>query len=415
MPSHWGNAEPQHRHPVEPDRQPVHPGGRLRRGGRYIVRRPAPAGLRGPRRRAHLRAASARARSARASSGRASTRRARCTCPCCTSCADNGFAISVPAERPAPGAGRRAGARASAASRCTASTAPTTSRVRDAAPRRSSSTSAPASGPALHPRRRSSGPYSHSAADTQTQVPLGRGARRRGARTTRSTALEAELVDGGVLTADEAARDPGRGREVVAEAARRGAGRGAGPTRLASTDHVVGAARPRRARRRRPTATDGRRGRSPFGEAIRRTLHEQMAADERIRVFGEDVADAREARARRASRARAACSARPTACSATFGQARCFNTPLSEANIVGRAVGQALRGLRPAPEIQFFDYIWPAMTQIKSEAATIRWRSNGAFTLPDGAAGADRRLPHRRRRSGTASAASRSSPTCPGC
>ena len=183
-----------------------------------------------------------------------------------------------------------------------------------------------------------------------------------------------------MLTADEAAAVRAEATEIVAEAAAEALA--APRPDPATVPPTTSSSLPALARRPAPAdPDDGGDAGARSGEAIKRTLHELMAADERIRVFGEDVADAREAVLADVE-GKGGVFGTTHGLQRAFGQARCFNTPLSEANIVGRAVGQALRGLRPAPEIQFFDYIWPAMTQIKSEAATIRWRSNGAFTCP---------------------------------
>ncbi|MDQ6696666.1 MAG: dehydrogenase E1 component subunit alpha/beta [Actinomycetota bacterium] len=217
-------------------------------------------------------------------------------------------------------------------------------------------------------------PYSHSAADTQSKYRSVEELAEE-ARHDPIDAFEAELVRGSVISASDAAAIRLGAREAVADAATIALA-SMRPDPRSITTHVV--AIPELPE---PSPLTGDGEPVSLGEAIKRTLHEQMAADERIRVFGEDVADAREL-VLAGVEGKGGVFGTTHGLQRAFGQARCFNTPLSEANIIGRAVGQGLRGLRPAPEIQFFDYIWPAMTQIKSEAATIRWRSNGAFTCP---------------------------------
>ncbi|MGH9296991.1 MAG: alpha-ketoacid dehydrogenase subunit alpha/beta, partial [Acidimicrobiales bacterium] len=244
-------------------------------------------------------------------------------------------------------------------------------------------------------------PYSHSSQDTQAKY---RSAAELETEASHDpiTRLEHQLIRGGILTAEQATEIRAEAHRMVGVIAREALA-APRPDPSTITDHVLAIPEiadppPGTERTGSSSSESGPDGEVAhaadplssvavkgvpigMGDAIRLTLHELMAKDERIRVFGEDVADAPEEVVDLVE-GKGGVFGTTHKLQRTFGIARCYNTPLAEANIVGRGIGQAIRGLRPCAEIQFFDYIWPAMHQIRAEAATTRWRSLGNNTVP---------------------------------
>ena len=181
--------------------------------------------------------------------------------------------------------------------------------------------------------------------------------------------LEASLIKEGVVTEDEAETMQEEVHETVDEAAE-WAKQQDDPAPETATDHVFFEGN---LNIDYNSADDVDKDAEPMVmvDAINRTLKEEMARDESIIMYGEDVAGDK-----------GGVFTATKDLTAEFGEDRCFNSPLAEGSIVGTAVGYAASGFTPVVEIQFADYIWPAMQQLRNQVAPFRYRSDDQWSCP---------------------------------
>jgi len=223
-------------------------------------------------------------------------------------------------------------------------------------------------------------PYSHSLSDDQVYY---RTADEIEIEKSRDgiTKLEKHLVESGIVSAEALQKIQAKCREEVRAASAEAL---KAPKPLASTvlDHLYS---PDQLGEGFP-GYDGSplHGGEPLAmaQAVNRTLAQEMTANRNIIVFGQDVADASRETALAQCKGKGGVFKVTYGLQREFGSERVYNTLLAEASIIGRAIGMAIRGLKPAPEIQFLDFIWPAFNQIRNELATMRYRSGGKFSAP---------------------------------
>jgi 2-oxoisovalerate dehydrogenase E1 component len=236
-------------------------------------------------------------------------------------------------------------------------------------------------------------PYSHSGSDDD-KLYRSKAEREADALRDPLAKMQMRLLREGILTADEINELEQRLDREAAEAAER-ALEAPLPAIASITEHVYSESLDPTSstfateEALAPGSTGGGKAGSAKGsdprtmaDLINNCLHDEMQRDPRIVVYGEDVADASREAALAEVKGKGGVFKLTAGLQTEFGSERVFNSPLAEANIVGRAIGYATRGMKPVVEIQFFDYIWPAMHQIRNELSVMRWRSNGVWASP---------------------------------